>query len=44
MPIGSLCPRHRQEVPTVWEVIGVVIVCASIGWLIAVLADRHRHV
>ena len=33
----------QEEVPTVWEVFVVIVVCAALGWLIAVLFDHHRH-
>ena len=32
-----------EEVPTVWEIFVVVVVCAALGWLIAALFDHHRH-
>jgi hypothetical protein len=34
----------QEEVPTVWEVFVVIVVCAALGWLIAVLIDHRRHV
>jgi hypothetical protein len=33
----------QEEVPTVWEIFVVIVVCAALGWLIAVLFDHHRH-
>jgi hypothetical protein len=35
---------NGQGVPTMWEVIAIVIIFAAIGWLIAALYDSHRHV
>jgi len=34
----------RQEVPTMWEVIVVIVVCAALGWFIAAMFDHRRHV
>jgi hypothetical protein len=48
-PLGPRIPFFiagvgRQEVPTMWEVIAFVVVCAVLGWLIAIVVDHRRHV